>query len=880
MDSYILPATTYQPPPRPVRKHVLNTIIEDEMSEHEEEPVRGRRARSQSPAPTQSNGSCSPVPSLTSSISSYCRNNRRSRDFDDLYDISDSESELDSNSLPTFKFRPASDCSTVFQRDSMSTNGSRSRYPSIVIPSPKDWPAVQKLRKNSSVPPTPPPKIPISPAVLSLLGQSLSLSTAPPSLNGSLTSDEITNSTAPPTPDTQSSADDGEQWGPIKVAESTIELELGDAAHHWEQTMIQLSQPIPNMDSISVSVRSESPVLDLADDSTPIEKGVQLPEGALDTLRHLCLQLVSETSSTIDGQVSEEMQEVSAGITRCESVNMTPASAVSSYSFSQMSVPSPGGFFSSLGANARQAWCGSGSPVLPSSAAAERFYTAPWHADSTMTIERTLETDDNNTEGPPTARQMPFTDSIPIFSPSSMSNPLTEADSDITIKEIQIKQEDKDFDEEYTSKIQQTAESSLDRTSTWLAAQNSYMKALRETVPINHLTIDSGLATRRASKHVREDSLDSPMKKAVKFLDTEHAKREGAKTASQPNADPLFYHAFQHISSVTSPTDSFVHQHVRYDSLQASRSSSPKEHVDQLLGFFHTNETDRPVPLRPISMMPGRESVEETTEQRVFARVEKERQALDQVASTMWVVEAARYLNGGRLLNSPASDLLNKAPSMKSELVENTRVLDLGGQPNCDWAWHCARDFPHAKIYTATSDHRAMNTNLHGPSNHSLVRVANLWQLPFPSNHFDVISARSLFTFLKNEKPLGETVDEYDMCLRECIRCLKPGGFLEFFLLDSEIVHSGPRGTAVSVEFGFNLRSRGYDPAPTKSFLGRLRRAGLVDIKRAWTFLPSGAMKPEAYVPPETPPPHVSMYEDRILEAVRGPLGSGADAAN
>ena len=232
-------------------------------------------------------------------------------------------------------------------------------------------------------------------------------------------------------------------------------------------------------------------------------------------------------------------------------------------------------------------------------------------------------------------------------------------------------------------------------------------------------------------------------------------------------------------------------------------------------------------------MMPGNEdSSEQTAEQKVIIRVKKERQALEQVTTAMWIVKAAKYLSGGRLLNSTAAEFLSKG-RQSGNCSEHTRILDLGGQPKYDWAWHCAREFPSAKVYTATTDPRATTSNIRGPSNHRLIPVTHLWQLPFPDNHFDAISARSLFTYLKNEKPLGKVIDEYDMCLRECLRCLKPGGYLEYFVLDAEIVHAGPRGTTASVEFGFNLKSRGYDPAPSKGWLGRLRKAGLTEIKRA-----------------------------------------------
>ena len=62
----LLPATTYEMPPRLARRHVLNTIIEDENSEREEcseeEAEVEHRGRSQSIQPARSVESTSPVP--------------------------------------------------------------------------------------------------------------------------------------------------------------------------------------------------------------------------------------------------------------------------------------------------------------------------------------------------------------------------------------------------------------------------------------------------------------------------------------------------------------------------------------------------------------------------------------------------------------------------------------------------------------------------------------------------------------------------------------------------------------------------------------------------------------------------------------------------
>lgn len=373
------------------------------------------------------------------------------------------------------------------------------------------------------------------------------------------------------------------------------------------------------------------------------------------------------------------------------------------------------------------------------------------------------------------------------------------------------------------------------------------------------------------------------MKKAVRFLENESAPCRSPRTA-QTISDSTFYYAFQHIMKAQIRDDAFRHRRTRSDSLQAKRIAMLESHIEELKGDYHITEAERPNPPRPISMFSGKDqnASGQTVEQKIIAQVERERQALERVNASMWVAEAYKFLNGGSLLHSPAAASFKCAAFHLGEDTapsEYLRVLDLGGQPNCDWAWHCSREYTNVKVYTATTEQDAVNSPIRGPSNHRKAAVANLWELPYPADYFDAVSARSVYTFLKNEKPLGESVDEYDLCLQECLRCLKPGGYLEFILLDSEIVNAGSRGTAVSVEFGFNLKTRGYDPIPTKTWLGRVRRAGFDDIKRAWTFLPMGMPQKEPYMPPETPPPNGSTLEKMEAEAVQGPVGSTADAA-
>ena len=896
MESYLLPATTYVPPPRRARRQKLNTIVEGEHDESEEEQDENGRGRGRSPIAAQSAGSSSPVPSLTSSISSYYMSRRRSqsrsREFDDLYDVSDEESE---RAAPSMVLRPASMCSDTSKPDSLTSTGSRNRYPPLLIPSPGQWPTIQKLQKNSLVPPSPPPKIPISPAALFLLSRDIPASTAPPSLDGSLTSDQLACSTAPPTPDMQTNPASTDHWGRVEIRPDSFATEIDiSTAPPSPDIEIRIASPEEwgkadnsPVENISVAGDTNSPFSLTGPDSPVLgqvadfwETAIELPPDAMAVLQDLSPLISPDTQPAAETQPVGEMEELVLQRHRPKSEDMTPATETSDYSIAQLSIPSPGGFFSSLGANARHTWCmfnsEPSSAVPPSSTTAEKFYNCPWNQDPQITVERIIELDDDGTDGPPTARQIPFKESDGRQSKA-------ELEAEAEVQEISLTKPDNEYDEDYMGGMQLTAETSLDRTSVWLAAQTTYMAALREANPINDVGPGSIMGHRRASGHSRERSLDSPMQKTVRFLESDIAKREHSPPTNAEKADPIYYHAFQHVAYETTRADVFIHRQTRFDALQASRVSLPQDHLDQLLGDYHTVDANRPAPQRPISMMPGKESeaADLTAEQRVIARVERERQVLEQVKGSMWIVEAIRYLTGGCLLNSPAAETLKHAP--RDSGTGNSlriRALDLGGQPTCDWAWHCARTYPNAKTYTVTAGQHPTMSKLSGPANHRSMPVAKLWKLPFPDAHFDAISARSLFIFLRNEKPPGEATDEYNLCLLECLRCLKPGGYFEFFIMDSEVVRSGSRGTAVSVEFGFNLKNRGYDPAPTKTWLGRLRKAGFVDIKRAWMFLPMGS--PRMETPPilETPPPDVSTYNNKHSEAVRGPVGSTLDAAN
>lgn len=212
-----------------------------------------------------------------------------------------------------------------------------------------------------------------------------------------------------------------------------------------------------------------------------------------------------------------------------------------------------------------------------------------------------------------------------------------------------------------------------------------------------------------------------------------------------------------------------------------------------------------------------------------------------------------------------------------------------------DWGWHCAIDYPRVKVYTVTqrppkptsgsvpieSAPTATSPHLRGPRNHRHVSVERLYRLPFPDNHFDVVSARTLFLILRSSaknprNPHAPGIDEYDRVLDECMRVLKPGGYLEYMLFDSAVVNAGPLAEELYPRFARGLQESGRDPEPTARWITRLYASGFTDVKRAWSFLP---LAPPAEKPRVPEKDHVDQGEDPA-EQVRARMQTwGGDEA-
>ncbi|CZR53888.1 related to verprolin [Phialocephala subalpina] len=852
----LLPATTYRPPsPGQARRRrrSLNTIMEDEEDSNRGSMVEVRRSRNMSPrkadwlsplsdhfpTPRGIHFMSAPIPpssvedsdndndiesvSPTPSSAPWTRDSytTEATEFDDLYDASSDEEKK--KRVRARAKRNNSQKSDRAKRSSGSSTGSRaslSSLPSLAIPSGGDpWPGVAAFKLlTSPVPPTPPPKVPMSPAIFKYLqSQEVPSCSAPPSLDGSLSSEQMAVMSAPPTPDVgNESGSELDGWGGVQLqpaAMATLQALSGGDEMFEQQTeqVIELTHISP-----SISPR----------------------------------------------EMQQSLPPLVTNIHRNDSIVLSPEQQRSMNSLTRLEIPSPGGFFSALSPGTRHTWhlvaCTPESAHPPSSTTAEHFYKTPW---SNAPVERIIEVSETASDGIPTARpNLTQIKSNLTFRPERPE--LRRESSDDTITGIQTSPVDEEvvpdeilanYTDDYATKLNVTAVANLDRTGLWLAAQSTFLSDLIN--PTEARDDEVALLKRAASTKsqvsvsseisLKENPLPttisiSPPRKTVRFSDI--------VTISDAIAVPLpskldrqesaYYRAFQHFTAQSRYRDTFIHRIPRFEALQAQRVSFSLAHRAYLLGKYQLSVIPMSAKRRlSANVARGDEIAPEDPEK---LKRDKEHEARQQMSFATWNVQAIKLLNGGRLIAAPVAKRLARlssmGPKMNGAPRDRARILDLGGQATCDWAWHCAVEYPNTKVYTITTKslRQLSNSNIRGPKNHRNVAVERLVRLPFRDNQFDLISAREIYTILREQAPNGE--NEWESCLKECYRILKPGGYLEFSILDSDIVNAGPVGLAKSVEFGFTLRTLGYDPSPTKTFISRLSRAGFTSIKRAWVL--------------------------------------------
>ena len=845
-----LPSTTYRPSSAGQdhrRQRSLNTILEDDEESNRGSFIeiprgRDRSSRSRSPrikspmkadwlsplsdhfpTPRGNHFMSAPIPYSSASSDSesnspapssapWTRNSYSTdaTDFDDLYDVSSDEEDRRKKEARRNNNRQT----TKSNAHSAANAGGRAALPALVIPLGGDpWPGVEAFKAMTSpVPPTPPSKVPMSPAIFQYLqSQVVPSSSSPPSLDGSLTSEQMAALSAPATPCIDNGSDcGGDNWGNgVQLqpdAMATLQAISGGEEFYepqHEETVITLESVSPHL----------SPMREMQQGLPPLITNIH----------------------------------------RNDSIVLSPGQQRSMNSLTRLEIPSPGGFFSALSPGTRHTWhlvaVTPQSAHPPSSTTAEHFYKTPW---SSVPVERIIEVSETMSDGLPTAKpnfNQQTSDLTVRPAPHREDSddtitglPASPAEEDIVPDEILI-----DYDVGYARKLEDVSIANLDRTGLWLSAQSSYLSGLIN--PIEDHDDEVTLLQRAASVKSQKEDIESPPRKTVRFseiIKTSMISSSGDITCpilTLGRQESAYYRAFQNFLARSRYRDTFVHRIPRFEALQAQRVSFPAAHRAQLLGKYQLSVVPMSAKRRmSANVARGDEIAPEDPEK---LKRDKEHEAILQMSPATWNVQAIKLMNGGRLIAAPVAKRLARLSSMGPKLNgtprDRARILDLGGQATCDWAWHCASEYPNTKVYTITTKalRQLSNSNIRGPKNHRQVAVDRLVKLPFKDSQFDLVSARDVYMILREKAENGE--NEWDTCLKECMRVLKPGGYLEFSIMDSDIVNAGPLGLAKSVEFGFSLKTLGYDPAPTKLWLSRLKNAGFMGIKRAWVFLPMGA---------------------------------------
>lgn len=902
-DQIILPQSTYQEPSPQGRRRrrALNTIIEedkeDEVSPTGSPFLRKNRATRQDRdkiqawlvphQPTLSDGAPTPkgfptprgrhfmtapiLPSSPSSASfsgeddssqgSFCKSDSWQRqsvmtdvtEFDDLYGVSDAENSPVSGKQPRIPSK------TPFHE-------ARKALPQLRIPGEKH--SSKKTHPSPVVPPTPPSAVAMSPAMLSFMksqhAQVIPRISAPPSLDGSLdgslSSEQLAVLSAPSTPiiDGDDPRDCGDDWAGVQLQPGALETLQAlscpgseeDFEQHREERVTQMSQ-----------------------------------------------------EPMVEARRSSRTRLLTSNISRA-SFTLSPAQQRSMTDLTKLEIPSPGDFFSGLSPSIRTTWHKSTAEDIapPTSTTAEQFYRTPWSVDDApplpapAQVQRPLHMIGGNYSSSPVEQVVEMLEAIKeddVLTAMRVQSPITAvkvpptpratavgSNIDHVMSPMSPRDEHAvteilvDYDPDYTRKQQEVEATNIDRTELWLKAQFAYLRGVgfepaepgadtdpeKATIKIAGEPEAAEEEAERAPTPPPKDG--EPVKPAAPIVRKKTVRFSNQLTMG-PSAEPnmpcnlpskllkqesTYYRAFQSMTVKSTHKDVFVHRVPRFEALQAQRVSLREQHRAQLLGKYQLSVVPQSAKRRmSANVARGDDEVFEDAEK---MRADKEDEALTQMATANWHIAATKMLNGGRLVCAPVHKRLARLSLAPGAVVgpKRLRILDLGGQSTCDWAWHAALQYPNAKVYTVTTKaiRQLSNSNIRGPPNHRQVAVTSLGRLPFADAQFDLVSARELHGILKSSTPVAaagddqHAEDQWDACLREIMRVLKPGGYVDFNVMDSEVVNAGPLGLAKSVEFGFALQTLGYDPNPTKAFLPRLGRAGFESVRRAWVVLPLG----------------------------------------
>ena len=164
----------------------------------------------------------------------------------------------------------------------------------------------------------------------------------------------------------------------------------------------------------------------------------------------------------------------------------------------------------------------------------------------------------------------------------------------------------------------------------------------------------------------------------------------------------------------------------------------------------------------------------------------------------------------------------------RAPITAPTRILDLRSASAGRWALEMARAFPAATVIALASNPlnpaAALDDDLTAvPPNATFMQGELIGALPFPDQSFDLVSWRMLYALLPAEA--------WPPLLAECVRILRPGGWLEG--MEQLPFPRGQLRESMATIINWNsevLRQDGKDPLVALKLPRLFQEAGLQDV--------------------------------------------------
>ncbi|CAF9907026.1 MAG: hypothetical protein ALECFALPRED_003045 [Alectoria fallacina] len=187
----------------------------------------------------------------------------------------------------------------------------------------------------------------------------------------------------------------------------------------------------------------------------------------------------------------------------------------------------------------------------------------------------------------------------------------------------------------------------------------------------------------------------------------------------------------------------------------------------------------------------------------------------------------SRWLSFDRVLFSPAL--------VETKRNRKDRVLVLDGLGNDDWSFYCAETYVDVEIFNLSpKPHSSPQIGaLQLPNNYHQIQHVDLRkQFPFETGFFTA----AVFRF-----PAATSEDAYLNLTSECMRVLRPGGYLEMSILDIDMVHMGKRARRALRELKYRMGVSQPDVALkplSDSLQNMVKQSGFENLNRCLVNVP------------------------------------------